>query len=381
MLELEKSKGVKKMNKIVSVLAAAAVCLTGIEFTNKKACALGEQGTDKIKIMAIGDSITDGYGVAGSYRKYLYNELTKKGYSVDMVGSKGNNFMSEFTDSETGESFTYDDDNTGYSGYAIKEYPGRNGILETLKSTDCLAKCEPDIVILQIGTNDVIDNHDMDNAYKRIKELIEYIMENIPESSTLFVTTIPDVDPNRSGVYDWFSNYRHSADWQTNYPDDVAEENIHKTLLTYNANVTSVVQKMRSVKILSNWDMEKDAQSPDESSLKGPQLRDADVSSVITDVKTQLMDGVHPNNKGYKLIGEYWAELIDSYLKNAPTVQQPDESKYNVSDLVKLQKYILGGLADKNSDMTLEKYDINKDETIDVFDVAALRKILVKETS
>ncbi|WP_295071544.1 SGNH/GDSL hydrolase family protein [Ruminococcus sp.] len=369
------------MNKIVSVLAAAAVCLTGIEFANKKACALGEQGTDKIKIMAIGDSITDGYGVAGSYRKYLYNELTKKGYSVDMVGSKGNNFMSEFTDSETGESFTYDDDNTGYSGYAIKEYPGRNGILETLKSTDCLAKCEPDIVILQIGTNDVIDNHDMDNASKRLQELIEYIMENIPESSTLFVTTIPDVDPNRSGVYDWFSNYRHSADWQTNYPDDAAEENIHKTLLVYNVNLTSVVQKMRSVKILSNWDMEKDAQSTDESSLKGPQLRDADVSSVITDVKTQLMDGVHPNNKGYKLMGEYWAELIDSYLKNAPTVQQPDESKYNVSDLVKLQKYILGGLADTNSDMILEKYDINKDETIDVFDVAALRKILVKETS
>ena len=369
------------MRKIISVIAAAAVCFTGIGRTNKKACALGEQGTEKISIMAIGDSITDGYGVTGSYRKYLYNELTKKGYSVDMVGSKGNNFTAEFTDSETGESFTYDDDNTGYSGYAIKEYPGRNGILETLKSTDCLAKCEPDIVILQIGTNDVIDNHDMDNAPKRLQELIEYIMENIPESSSLFVTTIPDVDPNRSGVYDWFGNYRHSADWQTNYPDDVAEENIHKTLLAYNANVTSVVQKMRSVKILSSWDMEKDAQSTDESSLKGPQLRNADVASVITDVKTQLMDGVHPNNKGYKLMGEYWAELIDSYLKNAPTVQQPDESNYNVSDLVKLQKYILGASAETNSDMTLEKYDINKDETIDVFDVVALRKILVKETS
>ncbi len=369
------------MRKIVSVLAAMAVCFTGIDITSKKACALSEQGTDKIKIMAIGDSITDGYGVSGSYRKYLYNELTKKGYSVDMVGSKGNNFMAEFTDSETGESFTYDDDNTGYSGYAIKEYPGRNGILETLKSTDCLAKCEPDIVILQIGTNDVIDNHDMDNAHKRLQELIEYIMGNIPESSTLFVTTIPDVDPNRSGVYDWFGNYRHSADWQTNYPDDVAEENIHKTLLSYNANVTSVVQKMRSVRILSSWDMDKDAQSPDESSLKGPQLRNADVSSVITDVKTQLMDGVHPNNKGYKLMGEYWAELIDSYLKNVPTVQQPDENKYNVSDLVKLQKFILGSSAEANSDVILEKYDINKDEIIDVYDVVALRKILIKDSS
>ena len=369
------------MRRIISFLSAASLLLNGMVFTGEKVRAANEQKNDKIKIMAIGDSITDGYGVSGSYRKYLYNELTKKGYSVDMVGSKGNNFMVGFTDSETGESFTYDDDNTGYSGYAIKEYPGRNGILETLKSTDCLAKCEPDIVILQIGTNDVIDNHDMDNAHKRIQELIEYIMANIPESSTLFVTTIPDVDPNRSGVYDWFGNYRHSADWQTNYPDDVAEENIHKTLRTYNANVTSVVQKMRSVKILSKWDMEKGSQSPDESSLKGPQLRNADVSSVITDVKTQLMDGVHPNNKGYKLMGVYWAELIDSYLKNTPTVQQPDESKYNVSDLVKLQKFILGASTESNSDITIEKYDINKDEAIDVFDVVGLRKILIKDSS
>lgn len=369
------------MRRIITFLSAASLLLNGMVFTGERVCAANEQETDKIKIMAIGDSITDGYGVAGSYRKYLYNELTKKGYSVDMVGSKENNFMAEFTDSETGESFTYDDDNTGYSGYAIKEYPGRNGILETLKSTDCFAKCEPDIVILQIGTNDVIDNHDMDNAPERLQELIEYIMGNIPESSTIFVTTIPNVDPNRSGVYDWFGNYRHSADWQTNYPDDVAEENIHKTLLTYNANVTSVVQKMRSVKILSSWDMEKDDQTPDENSLKGPQLRNADVSSVITDVKTQLMDGVHPNNKGYKLMGEYWAELIDSYLKNAPTVQQPGETKYNVSDLVKLQRFILGASAEANSDITLEKYDINKDEAIDVYDVVALRKILIKDSS
>ncbi|MCR4796503.1 MAG: hypothetical protein K5898_15285 [Ruminococcus sp.] len=368
------------MKKIASAAAAACVFMTGMTFSSDRACAEREQQAEKIKIMAIGDSITDGYGVSGSYRKFLYNELTKKGYSVDMVGSKGNNFMAEYTDSETGESFTYDDDNTGYSGYAIKEYPGRNGILETLKSTDCLASCKPDIVILQIGTNDVIDNHDMENSGRRLQELVEYIMDNIHESSTLFVTTIPDVDPNRSGVYDWFGNYRHSADWQTNYPDDVAEESIHKTVKTYNAEVTATIQKMRSVRILSGWDINSGGETPDESTLKGPQLRNADVSSVITDVKTQLMDGVHPNNTGYKLMGEYWAEVIDSYLKNAPSVQ-PSETKYDVADLVKLQKFILGASEEANSDITLEKYDINKDEAIDVFDVVKLRKILTKDSS
>jgi lysophospholipase L1-like esterase len=365
------------MKKIASAVAAACVFLTGSTCPVVKTHGIGGNESDKIKIMAIGDSITDGYGVSGSYRKFLYNELTKKGYSVDMVGSKGNNFMAEYTDSETGERFTYDDDNTGYSGYAIKEYAGRNGILENLKSTDCLASCKPDIVILQIGTNDVIDNYDMENSGRRLQELVEYIMDNIPESSALFVTTIPDVDPNRTEVYSWFGNYRHSADWQTNYPDDVAEENIHKTVKTYNAEVTATIREMRTIRILSGWDMNSGGEAPDESSLKGPHLRNADVSSVITDVKNQLMDGVHPNNKGYKLMGEYWAEVIDSYLKNAPSVQ-PSEAEYNISDLLKLQKYILGT---NSEDMSLSRFDINKDEVIDVFDVIGLRKILTKDSS
>ena len=28
----------------------------------------------------------------------------------------------------------------------------------------------------------------------------------------LFITIIPDVDPNKSDMYSWFGNYRHSDD-------------------------------------------------------------------------------------------------------------------------------------------------------------------------
>lgn len=343
------------MRKIFSLIAAAAITITGMYCPKKTVYSSDVQNSGAIKIMAIGDSITDGYGVAGSYRKYLYNELTKKGYSIDMVGSKGYNAMIEFNDSETGESFYYDDDNTGYSGYAVKEYPGRNGILETLRSTNCLSTCVPDIVILQIGTNNIIDDHDRNESHDDAEELINYILDNISENSVLFVTTIPDVDPNRPEVYNWFSNYRHSPDWQTNYPDDVAEENILKALHTYNADISASVQKLSSDRAIKN----------------------AYVSKVITDVKTQLMDGVHPNNKGYKLMGEYWAETIDSYLKN----KQPDQQKYQVSDLVTLQKYILGIPSAVSGDAFAAKYDIHGDKSIDVFDVVALRKRIIKDSS
>ena len=41
-----------------------------------------------IKIMCMGDSITFGSGMPGSYRKFLYNNLIKKGYNIKMVWAK-----------------------------------------------------------------------------------------------------------------------------------------------------------------------------------------------------------------------------------------------------------------------------------------------------
>lgn len=352
------------MKKFISVLTALAMAYIGTAFSAETAVCEDKSGSKPIKIMAIGDSITDGYGVTGSYRKYLYNELTKKGYDIDMVGSKGNDMKIDFSDAETGESFSYDDDNTGYSGYTIKEYPGRNGILETLKSTNCLEKCKPDIVILQIGTNNIIDNYDADKTHSDLEELIDYILGNISENSTLFVTTIPDVDPNRQEVYNWFSNYRHSADWQTNYSDEEVEEAILKKLHIYNADVLGHTSQININYALKRYVT---------NIVSGPYIRSGDVASVITDVKTQLMDGVHPNNKVYKLMGEYWAEQIDNYLKNKPS----EETSYKVADLVGLQKYLLG-IAD--IEVSLEKYDMNKDNAVDIFDLVLLRKELIKKS-
>ena len=40
-----------------------------------------------LKIMPLGDSITDGYDVPGGYRTALWQKLTERGYILDFVGS------------------------------------------------------------------------------------------------------------------------------------------------------------------------------------------------------------------------------------------------------------------------------------------------------
>ena len=284
------------------------------EFTS----ILNTENNPEIKIMCIGDSITDGFGIDGSYRKFLYNGLTKKGYNINMVGSK-NGGGTTYTDEETGEVFEYDDDNTGYSTFTIKSYEFRSGIYEKLIETDALSQ-QPDIVILQIGTNNIIDNRDSTGNSKDFDILIDYILENIPSTSTLFVTTIPPVEPNREEVYSWFNNYRYNPSTLSRYTDQEVEANVESAIKYYNSDITSKIKSRQ---------------------LSGQNVRTADVNSVFTNLKYQLNDGVHPNNVGYKAMGEYWTEIIENYLKEKNIFPDNTDYKPTKIDILELPKGII----------------------------------------
>ena len=376
------------MLKKMKTAVCAAVCgVTMAVLPFMSAECINSEG--KTVIMSIGDSITDGYGTDGSYRKFLYHNLTEKGYSIDMVGPNAGWADGNYSDSDTGESFTYDAAHCGYSGYAIKEYPGRQGILETITNGGFLKEYSPDIVILQIGTNDVIDNHDIDTAGERLDVLVSYILENISKDSSLFVTTIPDLDPNREGVYQWFSNYRQSADWQTKYSDEQAESAVHESVKKYNAQVQKLVENKRSSGV-SN-------------------IYFGDVNSAITDVKTQLKDGVHPNDTGYKSMGSYWTGVISEYLSGSvqpsettttePTTQPTTEptaeptteettaeapteppvigcdingdGNTDIADLTMLAKQLTGEIPMN------EKSDVNGDDRVNVIDFIYFKRVYI----
>jgi lysophospholipase L1-like esterase len=105
--------------------------------------ALGEP----VRILPLGDSITHGYyngfTVQNSYRKELKNLLDAAGYTTDFVGSLTDG---DFTDNQ----------HEGHDGWHADETGSTNDILGRV--AEWLSETDEDIVLLHVGTNDILAN-------------------------------------------------------------------------------------------------------------------------------------------------------------------------------------------------------------------------------
>ncbi|WP_143186547.1 glycoside hydrolase family 11 protein [Ruminococcus flavefaciens] len=230
------------------------------------------QSTGTIKIMPIGDSITFGMGDTGGYRKFLYNSLKKKGYSVDMVGPEG-------TNSTTTNGLTYDDNHAGYSGFQIKQrasWGNDSSLYEKLKEKNAVKQAQPDIVLLIIGTNDMNANRSTSDCEKDLRDLLDYILADMPSGGMLFLGTIPELSGGMFGGGDKSSQ-----------------------IASYNAAIKKVAEEYKS---------------------SGKHVTFADVHGCLNGT-ADLGDGIHPNAEGYEKIGNLFSGLIDEYEKaSAPAV-------------------------------------------------------------
>ena len=238
----------------------------------------------------MGDSITSSKILEGSYRKFLYHNLISKGYNIKMVGSIEQK-IKKYYDEETKEEFKYPDDNSGFSSYTICTYEGRKGLLEILKK-DNILKLNPDIIILLIGTNNIMDNYDFDKTMKDFISLIDYIFDNISPNSTLFVATIPDMDPNKK-FYKIFKNYRQSKDGKIKYNDNKVKKLVLKNIKKFNKGIKKIINEYKD---------------------KNYNIRLENLNYALKDIDNLFDDGVHPNNKGYKKMGDFWSNIIEKFL-------------------------------------------------------------------
>lgn len=380
--------------KFLAVISSVCMLTNTLSAYNMPVSA--EENADDVKIMSLGDSITDGYWTAGGYRKYLYHELELKGYSnIDMVGMKGSDNASF---SYNGETVTYDDNYSGYSGYAIQYITGtetRQGILETIQETDMINVCKPDIILLQIGTNDILSNYN-EGITDRLKNLVNTILSDMEADDIIYVSTIPDIDVEL--VSDWFWSYGEIK-WN-NTTEDFSKI-IQDYIDSYNESIYNMVSEMQG---------------------EGKPVKFADIHSVV-DYKADLYDGVHPNEQGYEKMGKYWSEVIESELSGeippvttettetttettittttettttdtvtsseaitettiittdteteTTTATEPivPENNYSISDAVRLSEYLLC----KNEITPEDDFDINSDGAINIFDLVTLKGIL-----
>lgn len=123
-----------------------------------------------VRIMPLGDSITDGHDIPGGYRIKLWQEFANDGRTIDFVGSGSN-----------GPASLGDHDHEGHSGWRIDQLDAQ--IVNWLRAS------APRTVLLQIGTNDVNQNYDLANAPQRLSTLIDHIRATDPNVE-LFVAQI-----------------------------------------------------------------------------------------------------------------------------------------------------------------------------------------------
>lgn len=147
----------------VGLICAAALLSTGIGIANA-------ESNGGVRVMPLGDSITEGTQVPGGYRIGLWQRLASNGYRVDLVGSQSN-----------GPASLGDHDHEGHPGWRIDQIDANIvGWLNTY---------QPHTVLLHIGTNDVLQNYNVSTAPNRLSTLIDHIVATAP-SAEVFVAQL-----------------------------------------------------------------------------------------------------------------------------------------------------------------------------------------------
>ena len=210
-------------------------------------------------VMPLGDSITQGKSGSsdqGGYRETLFRLAHAAGKSLELVGSQTNG-------PTTVDGVAWPRTHEGYSGYTIVRLT-RNGLTPNNVKT-----FKPNIVLLMIGTNDLSVGEDMPTL--RLANLVDSILSADP-SLLLFLTQIT---PGRKADPDSY-NQKVSA---------------------YNAAMVEIVRQRATA---------------------GRHIRLMDMNTPFTSMANYstalLADGVHPNDAGYKLMGQTWYATLSPLL-------------------------------------------------------------------
>ncbi|MCI5554386.1 MAG: Cna B-type domain-containing protein, partial [Ruminococcus sp.] len=266
------------------------------EITLKVYKKTGTTAPSNLKVLAIGDSITNGDGNnSKGYWDYLKQDLSANNITV------------------AGEANTW---KKGRTGYAIKEVNSgnaselgltyteyRSGIYESINGDFNDA---PDVVLLMAGTNDIISNY-RTGIITRLQSLIEKVHEKAP-NAVIFVASIPDFNFSATSgkvvSENWFKYYDQNTGnvvslQQINYNEQF-ESMINGFVKDYNTQIQSLVNTL--------------------SSSNGYKIKFVDINSVVP--KSYLEDGCHPNDDGNKLMATAYSNAIQDYYTNKEPVQE-----------------------------------------------------------
>lgn len=131
---------------------------------------------DAVRIMPLGDSITQGNRHQNSYRRPLWHALQEAGLEVDFVGSQRRNHWGRPPDPD------FDMDHEGHWGWRADQ------ILPRLDKWAAAAR--PDIVLVHLGTNDVAHGKSPEQIADELTAIIETFRAHNPKVAVLVAQLI-----------------------------------------------------------------------------------------------------------------------------------------------------------------------------------------------
>ncbi|KAF2188177.1 carbohydrate esterase family 3 protein [Zopfia rhizophila CBS 207.26] len=154
---------------MVKINAAVTLGLLGI---------VNQAAAVTVKIMPFGASIV---GAPGCWRAILYKKLQGAGITnTDFVGSN----------KAPDCGFPYDGENEGHAGFLA------TGIVKDNQLPGWLNAAKPDVVMMHLGTNDVIQKKPTQDIIKAYSTLVDQMRASKPDIKILVSQLIP-IDPNK----------------------------------------------------------------------------------------------------------------------------------------------------------------------------------------
>jgi lysophospholipase L1-like esterase len=213
---------------------------------NGSALSANGSALSAIKIMPLGDSITAGVGSStrGGYRVQLWKDGTDARWHIQFVGSQ-----------VSGPASLPDRQHEGHPGWRIGQISDH--------VVNWLQTYRPQVVLLQIGTNDIIYHDSVSSAPARLRSLILQITSTLPGTTVI----VAQITPLRNPM-------------------------LNAQVIAYNRTIPSIVKQL---------------------SVQDVPVRSVDMYDAVP--VSALVDGIHPNDSGYAAMAGVWYQALHTLLK------------------------------------------------------------------
>jgi len=141
---------------------------------------------DLVRVQPLGDSITSGWDTFWSYRRDLVDLLDADHCRVDFTGTRHG------PKSGSPGDFATDRDHEGHSGFRTDEIEA--GLAGWLVGN------VPEIVLIHLGTNDVLEGTSLTDAKENLRAIIDGLRDVKPDVAILLAQIIPNRAPYEDAV-------------------------------------------------------------------------------------------------------------------------------------------------------------------------------------